>query len=215
MTADPRYPPPHGDTWTPLIATREWCAREPHWRGRERGRPVAGRHGRDHVLKWPGARRDLLDAYCAGRACEVRFLGGAAHARTIAGRWPANWTAEEFGTRDVRKFLSGLDFFLHYPHDDYIEEFGRAPMEAMAIGVPVILPPVFRATFGAAALYAEPRDVWAAMERLWADEKAWMERIEAGRAFVMSNCSPDLFPARLRPEGNAPWRQAHMQGEGR
>jgi glycosyltransferase involved in cell wall biosynthesis len=176
---------------------------------------VAGRHGRDHVLKWPGARRDLLDAYCAGRACEVRFLGGAAHARTIAGRWPANWTAEEFGTRDVRKFLSGLDFFLHYPHDDYIEEFGRAPMEAMAIGVPVILPPVFRATFGAAALYAEPRDVWAAMERLWADEKAWMERIEAGRAFVMSNCSPALFPARLRPEGNAPWRQAHMQGEGR
>lgn len=215
MMADGRYPPPHGDTWTPLVDTGEWCAREPRWRGRERGRPVAGRHGRDHVLKWLGARRDLLDAYCAGRACEVRFLGGAAHARTIAGRWPANWTAGEFGTRDVREFLSDLDFFLHYPHDDYIEEFGRAPMEAMAVGVPVILPPVFRATFGDAALYAEPRDVWAAMDRLWADEKAWMERIEAGRAFVMSNCSLDLFPARLRPEGNAPGRQAHVQGEGR
>lgn len=206
MEADPRYPRPHRDNWTPLVDAGEWCAREPHWRGRDRDRPVIGRHGRDHVLKWPGERRDLLAAYCAGRECEVRFLGGAAHARKSAGKWPANWTAESFGSRDVKEFLSDLDFFLHYPHDDYIEEFGRAPMEAMAIGVPVILPPVFRSTFGDAALYAEPRDVWSVTEKLWADENVWMERIRAGRAFVMSNCSYELFPARLGLKGNAPGR---------
>ena len=61
-----------------------------------------------------------------------------------------------FGARDVPAFLAELDVFLHFPHADYIEEFGRAPMEAMAAGVPVILPPEFEPTFGAAALYAAP-----------------------------------------------------------
>lgn len=214
MEADPRYPSPHADTWMPLVDTGEWCRRMPQWRGRERDRPVIGRHGRDHVLKWPATRENLLNAYCAGQACDVRFLGGADHARKTAGKWPANWKAEPFGAREVKEFLSDLDFFLHYPHEDYIEEFGRAPMEAMAVGVPVILPPVFRATFGDAALYAEPGEVWSVIQRLWADEKAWMERIEAGRAFAMSNCSYELFPARLGLKG-MPERQLHMQGESR
>jgi len=205
MEADERYPPPHRDTWMPLVDTDTWLAHRPHWRGGERDRPVIGRHGRDHFLKWPGARAALLDAYCAEQACEVRFLGGAAHARKTAGRWPKNWEVQPFGSRDVKDFLVGLDFFLHYPHDDYIEEFGRAPMEAMAVGVPVILPPVFRATFADAALYAEPHEVWPTIERLWKDEAAWMGRVEAGRAFVRSNCAYDLFPARLE------MRQNHRQ----
>ena len=105
---------------------------------------------------------------------------------------------EAFGARDVKEFLSDLDFFVHYPHENYIEEFGRAPMEAMAIGVPVILPPVFKDTFGTAALYAEPDDVWQLIEMLWRDEAAWTARVKAGRDFVIRNCSYASFGPRIK-----------------
>ena len=173
MEADPRYPAPIADTWTPLIDTDLWCRRRPEWRGDWRARPVIGRHGRDHPLKWPADRETLRTAYCAGRPCEVRFLGGAVCARKRVGGWPANWRDEAFGARDVRDFLADLDFFLHFPDSTYIEEFGRAPMEAMAMGVPVILPPEFEPTFGPAALYCDAEGVWPIIERLWRDRAAW------------------------------------------
>ncbi len=197
MVADPRYPPPLEDTWTPLIDAAAWAARPAAWRGETRPRPVIGRHGRDHPLKWPVDRHALRAAYCAGRACEVRFLGGAKHAAARVGRWPRNWRAEPFGARPPRAFLTDLDVFLHYPDPDYIEEFGRAPMEAMAVGVPVILPPEFRPTFGEAALYAEPEGVWPLVERLWRDRGAWEAQAAAGRAFVAAECDLGVFPGRL------------------
>ena len=197
MAADPRYPRPGPETWTPLIDTGAWAARAPVWRGDVRARPVLGRHGRDHPLKWPRAKEALAAAYCAGKPCETRFLGGAAEARRRLGRWPANWHVLPYGAEDARAFLGGLDFFLHYPDPDYIEEFGRAALEAMALGVPVILPPEFEPTFGQAALYAGPEEVWPLVERLWRDEATWSARAEAGRAFARGDCDAGLFPGRL------------------
>ena len=197
MEADPRYPAPAPDTWTPLIDTSVWCACDPVWRGGTRARPVIGRHGRDNRLKWPSDPEALRAAYCAGRPCELRFLGGARHARRALRRWPRNWRELPFGSEDVRDFLGDLDFFLHYPDPSYIEEFGRAPMEAMAVGVPVILPPEFEPTFGEAALYATPNGVWPCVEALWRDEAAWMERVAAGRRFVATRCGQDAFAARV------------------
>jgi len=197
MEDDPRYPAPHRDTWTPMIDAEAWTANQARWRGKKRTRPVIGRHGRDHPLKWPGTREALFAAYCVGKDCEMRFLGGAQSAYRLAGRRPANWQEEAYGARDVKEFLSDLDFFIHYPHEDYIEEFGRAPMEAMAVGVPVILPPVFKDTFGEAALYAEPNEVWSLIQSLWCDEAAWLARVEQGRKFVNDNCNYINFSARI------------------
>lgn len=196
MAGDPRYPAPFEDIWTPLIDTEDWCARARRWRGAERALPVLGRHGRDHPLKWPADPASLRAAYCAGRPCETRFLGGAKQARQRLGSWPSNWKVAAFGG-DVRAFLADLDFFLHYPDAGYIEEFGRAPMEAMAIGVPVILPPEFAPTFGSAALYATPEEVWPLIEALWRDEAGWNARVAAGRAFVRETCGYDAFARRL------------------
>lgn len=195
MAADPRYPAPWPETWTPLsdAVDRPALAR---WRG-DRRRPVIGRHGRDHALKWPRDPAALALAYCAGHPCETRFLGGALTARQRLGRWPRNWRDDPFDARPVAEFLAGLDVFLHFPDPDYIEEFGRAPMEAMAAGVPVILPPEFAPTFGAAALYAAPDGVWPLVARLWADHAFWEARAAAGRAFVAAHCSYTAFPDRL------------------
>ena len=75
-------------------------------------------------------------------------MGGAQGALKLLKRLPSNWTSLEFDATPVDRFLSELDFFLHFPHEDYIEEFGRNVMEAMAQGVPAILPPAFAETFG-------------------------------------------------------------------
>jgi glycosyltransferase involved in cell wall biosynthesis len=158
---------------------------------------VIGRHGRDHALKWPAEATAIRSAYCVDRPAEVRFLGGAAQAIARLGGRPRNWRVLPFGAEPARAFLAGLDFFLHYPDPGYVEEFGRAPMEAMAVGVPVILPPEFEPTFGPAALYAPPEGVWPLVERLWRDEAAWAARVAAGRAFVAERCDSRLFAARL------------------
>lgn len=197
MRADPRYPVPTRTIWTPLADAAAWCATPPRWRGAGGRAPVIGRHARDHYTKWPTTREALRAAYCADRPCGVEIMGGAARALAVMGSQPANWTVHPFGDMDARTFLGRLDAFVHYPHEDYIEEFGRAALEAIALGLPAVLPPVFRQSFGAAALYAEPEDVWDTISDLWADEAAWLAQGKAGQDFVRANSDWSLFPARL------------------
>jgi len=198
MAGDPRYPAPHPDIWMPLRDLATWCAGTPRWRGGDAGtQPVLGRHGRDHPLKWPPDPAMLRAAYCADRPCTVRFLGGARHARARLRRWPRNWSVDPFGGRDVQAFLADLDVFVHYPDPAYIEEFGGAAMEAMAVGVPAILAPELEPIYGPAALYADPEAIWPLVERLWRDRAFWEGRVAAGRDFVQENCGYGVFPGRL------------------
>jgi hypothetical protein len=101
------------------------------------------------------------------------------------------------GAMEPRVFLSGLDFFVHYPREDCSDESCRASIEAMAAGVPAILPPAFQETFGAAALYAEPEAVWDTVQALWSDERVYLARARAGRDFVLEHCGYDQFVKRL------------------
>ncbi len=197
MRADPRYPAPAEATWVPLIETDVWCGEPLRWRGGHGARPVVGRHARDHYTKWPSTAAALRDAYCAGRPCSVEIMGGARHALKVITAQPSNWTVHSFGVMESAEFLRRLDFFVHYPHETYIEEFGRAVLEALAIGLPAVLPPVFRETFGDAAVYAEPAEVWDRIAALWADEAAYLAQARRGREFVLANSDWSQFPARL------------------
>ena len=197
MRADPRYPAPSEEIWTPLIDTAAWCAKPPRWRGADGRAPVLGRHARDEYTKWPSAPAALRAAYCAEKPCVVELMGGAGRARDVIGAFPSNWVVHSFGTMDSHAFLDRLDFFLHYPHETYIEEFGRAVLEALARGLPAVLPPVFEETFGAAAVYAEPDRVWATVAALWADEAAYLAQGARGQDFVRARGDWARFPARL------------------
>jgi hypothetical protein len=197
MRDDPRYPAPTETIWTPLADAASWCATPVRWRGGEGRQPVIGRHARDHYTKWPSSSEVLRAAYCADTPAQVEIMGGAARALAVMGSQPGNWTVHPFGSMEARTFLGRLDAFVHYPHEDYIEEFGRAVLEAIALGLPAILPPVFRQTFGEAAHYAEPEAVWDTIAALWADQGAWRAQGKAGQDFVRAHSDWALFPARL------------------
>ena len=198
MDGDSRYPRPAPATWWPLLNLNEWSPRgdtsPPPGTARL---PVVGRHGRDHRLKWLEDPDMLRAAFLADSDVEVRILGGASVPEASLGRLPANWTVIRFGAVQPRAFLSELDFFVHFPHSKYIEEFGRSVAEAMAVGVPVVLPPRFEETFGDSALYAEPEQVREVILSIWASRQAYVERVDAGRSFVEEHCDMGQFPERL------------------
>lgn len=159
--------------------------------------PVIGRHGRDHPANWPDDPAALRAAYCANGPCDVRLMGGAAHALARLETVPANWRVQPFGAQPVADFLAGLDLFVHYPRADTPAGPARAVIEAMAAGVPVMLPPEFAPVFGAAALYGAPDEVAPLAAQLHADPAARAAHAAAGRAFVETHCSLAAFARRI------------------
>lgn len=142
---------------------------------------VIGRHGRDGREKWAESPEALRAAYPDDPDLRVRILGGADRARQILGGLPANWIVYPFGGRPVPAFLAELDAFVYFPHSDLVEAFGRTVVEAMFAGLPCLLPPRFRATFGDLAFYAEPEGVRGALRRLARDDAARLSYLTAVR----------------------------------
>ena len=69
----------------------------------------------------------------------MRILGGVGGALEVIGGNPLNGTIHGSGAMDARDFFCDLDFFIHYPHEDCLETFDLAVIEAMAVGCPVLL----------------------------------------------------------------------------
>jgi glycosyltransferase involved in cell wall biosynthesis len=163
-----------------------------------RSKLVLGRHSRDHYTKWPEIHEDLLTAYCCReKNITVRIMGGVENPRKILGEIPPNWADIPFDFMSVPDFIKGLDFFLHFTHSDYIEEFGRNIMEAMALGKVVLLPPAFQDTFGSAAVYCSPQEVAETMRRIWFKPDEYRLQAEKGLAFVERYCSRESIQKRL------------------
>lgn len=182
------------EDWTPLIRPSVW-KRDP--RGPADGAPIVGRHGRDADDKWPDDKEKLAAAHCVGTPVEFRVLGGARVAETILGYRPANWRVHPFDSMPAPEFLKGLDFYVYFPQDEMFEAFGRAPMEAMATGMPVILPEKFREIFGDAALYAQHDEVYSIIQSLWRDPAAYFARVEEGWRYVREVCASENFERRV------------------
>lgn len=189
------------------------------------GRIRIGRHSRDHRLKWPEDPETLLQCYPDRDPFDIRVLGGAeVPARVLTGL-PANWTVAPFGSVAPRDFLAGIDLMVYFIAADGLEAFGRAPLEAMAAGVPVVMDPRFEATFGPAAVYCEPHEVAAVAEWLVGDPGEYAARQAAARAHIADHCSARALMERLArhaPSGSRigaghwsrRWRAAADSGAG-
>ena len=165
---------------------------------RSNGKVVLGRHSRDHWTKWPEDSSKLLAAYCADSDFSVRLMGGTSYAKKLLHTLPANWETIAFDKISVVQFLSEIDVFLHFVHDSYIEEFGRNVMEAMAQGIPVILPNSLKETFGDAATYCAPEEVLSVVKKLVADGDLYSALSKRGYQFVQSTSDQPMVIERLR-----------------
>ena len=169
--------------------------------GSDRARTVGpvlrvGRHTRPGAEKWPDCGADILAAYPADKDVEIHILGGAAAAQKLVGTLPDNWIVREFGAMPPEEFLRGIDVFVYFHHSRWVESFGRSIVEAMAGGLPCILPPRFRALLGDAAIYGAPGDVAGLLARL-RDPDTYSHYSRFGAAYVRDRFSPRLHVERL------------------
>jgi glycosyltransferase involved in cell wall biosynthesis len=165
----------------PIVERAEWQVSRAPRSGR---RPVIGRYSRDTDPKWPAEAEDLLAAY-ASPHFDTWIMGGPETLGKVLGErpFPATWQVWPSNAMPVREFLAGIDFFVYFPHPALREAYGRSIVEALASGAVVILPPSFEPVFGAAARYAEPRDVERLVGELFADDSAFERQVAAGHAF--------------------------------
>lgn len=170
------------EDWLVCLDALDWERAAPRERD---GRIVIGRHSRDGVEKWPLTKEDILGAYPESEPFSVRILGGARVPSKRIGYRPTNWRVHEFDSVSPRDFLAGLDVYVYFTHPTMVEAFGLAPLEALAVGVPLITSHDFEPIFGEAALYCEPREVAEVAATLVADPERYQRQVRLGRELVL------------------------------
>lgn len=183
------------DNWTNIIDIDEW-KRDRRLRN-ENSVITIGRHSRDQDVKWPEDKSELLSAYPDSNQYRVKILGGAKTPEKILGQLPRNWEVFEFGEIPPKEFLEQLDVFVYFTHSNWIESFGRVILEAMAVGVPVILPKDYQELFGEAAIYAEPTHVKETVDRLMKNKEFYDQQVQNGLSYVKEHFSYQTHETRI------------------
>lgn len=188
--------------WVNIIDVDAWRVHRPGWQS---DRPVIGRHSRGSPQKWPTDSKVIEAVYPPDGSAVVKILGGADPVLDVLGYLPSSWRVIPFGAMEPRDFLAQLDFFAYYHHPAWVEAFGRNILEALASGLPAILPPHFRPLFGDAASYAEPADVPSLVRRLYGDRAAYEDIAARAESAVRARFGYQAHHARLaeligRPE---------------
>lgn len=195
------------DNWDEIIDVERWRAfsvgvsTSDVGRGIEpctEDRPIViGRHSRPDPMKWPATTEELTAVYPIDGSVEVRVLGGADPAVELLGGTPEPWTVVAFGAQEPGAFLARLDAFVYFHHRDMVEAFGRSVLEALAVGIPVVVAPSFESTFGDACLYAEPTDAIAGVRRLLQDPDALERHLETADRVLNDRFGHDAYRTRL------------------
>lgn len=184
-----------GENWTNLILMEDWPRKET----RKLTSPIiVGRHSRPDPLKWPNRRKDALSAYPDdAENYRVRILGAGPYLHELYQPVPANWEMLPFSWDGIPEFLQSLDFYVYFHSDEWSEAFGRTVLEALAVGLVVILPPSFREIFVDAAVYAGPQDVRSVIDRYMSDPEEYQSQSDRAYQFVCAHFSADAYVQRL------------------
>ena len=185
----------------PAMTDSDWCnvidvdSWQPRHRSAHTGAVRVGRHSRDNFKKWPETRADLLASYPDSEGYEVRVLGGAKAAKRVIRRLPGNWRVFPFDSVRPQQFLADLDVYVYHHHSGWQEAFGRAVLEALAAGLPVITHGYFQRLFGDTCIYCEPKEVPARLAELGKNPAL----NQAGIDFVRQHYDWDAHARRIGP----------------
>lgn len=157
-----------------------------------------GRHSRDHSDKWPGDAQTIRNAYPADKNIKINVLGGAKTPQKLLGILPHNWTVYGYNEISIDEFLSKIDVYVYFHHEDWVEAFGRAVAEAVFRGIPTILPPTFEPLFKDACLYCQSENVPQLIQKLRSNPN-WREQVGLnGRKSMIARFGPEQHRVRLR-----------------
>lgn len=162
-------------------------------------RPIVGRHGPDHWSTWPATISDLVAAYPDDDAFDVRLLGGHRTPMKLLGGdvLPPNWLSFGDDELTVRQFLAQLDFFVYLNHPEAPIMASRPPLEAMASGCVVILPPSLQGEYGDGAVYCTPQEVQRVIRNLYRSPADYAAHQQRGRARVVDRHNSQVFYEQL------------------
>lgn len=169
------------DDWVNIIDVDEWRRKERPGKGTV---TRIGRHSRDSVVKWPENIEDLENAYPESDEYEIHILGGASTPEKTLGYMPTNWHVIDFGEISPKEFLASLDVFVYFTHSEWVESFGRVIIEAMAVGVPVIIPEQYRELFKEAAIYAKSNEVRQKVDELMKDSGYYESQVQKAFNYI-------------------------------
>ena len=196
-SSDLKYISLSDEDWVNIIDVAAW--ERPAWKQSKVLR--IGRHSRDNLSKWPTLKCDILKVYPASKNVQVHILGGIDSILPVLGKKPKNWVVHLFDSISPKEFLSGIDVFVYFAHPDWIESFGRTIIEAMAVGVPVVLPEMYKPLFKEAALYATEDTAVNTARGIYSDKSAYQEQVRRAKEFVNREFSYEMNIARLKRAG--------------
>ncbi|WP_067841022.1 glycosyltransferase [Amphibacillus sediminis] len=186
------------EDWVNIIDIQEW-KRDQKDDNREDDKIIIGRHSRSQYVKWPNSAEDLLRIYPADDQYKILVLGGADVPEQTLGQIPNNWEVYQFGELPPKDFLAKLDVFVYYTHPELVEAFGRVILEAMAVGVPVIISPSYKELFSDAAIYAEPEQVEDRIKELMSNPDVYRNQVEKALKYVEQAFGYTKHRLRLEP----------------
>ena len=182
------------DDWLNVLDVNDFALERDGFIG---ARPVIGRHSRPEPQKWPDDKTIFLQAYPEAPDITVRLMGYGAAQKEMIGVPPANWELLPFNALPVARFLAGIDFFVYFHSDAWIEAFGRSILEAIAAGAVAILPRHFQPLFGDAALYCDAEDVARLVRDLHRNPIKYRRQSRRGKDIIREKFGPGQAVARV------------------
>jgi hypothetical protein len=168
----------HPTDWHNLICLEDWPQKP---MSEVAGKLIFGRHSRPGREKWPEPEL-ARTVYPERPDIDFAFLGIDEAIHRLYDPWPTNWQGLAFRPGAGNEFLQGLDAYSYYHSATWTEAFGYNVLEALATGLPTVLPPHFEETFGAGPIYAMPAEVPEVYDRLVGDSDFRRHAGNAARA---------------------------------
>ncbi|KZM47958.1 glycosyltransferase [Labrenzia sp. OB1] len=199
----------HPANWNNLIDPQDF----PQKRVQELTSPLKiGRHSRPSRDKLPSPQV-ALQCYPQHPDYTHLMMGVPQDFLDAFDTLPWNWQIYSFSSRPVSEFLQSLDIYSYFHSDSWVEAFGYNVLEALATGLPCVVPHYLQETFSEACFYAGPAEAPQLYARLGSDRALREEASLRARALVGSRFGLDQFAKKFEKVVEAP--KTSSPGNGR